>query len=289
MSSAARLGSAPIPFLRTSNVLWDEIDLTHLDTMSLSQDELRNKTLRVGDLLVCEGGDIGRSAVWQGATSPVSFQNHLHRLRAVSDRVVPRFYVFFLQSAFTQLGLFEGAANKTTIANLSRNRLAALEVPVPNVDEQRTIVDALGLLRQSMANNDRTQGSVQSLKAATMQHLFTRGVRREGRKESEIGALPESWSLARLGDLSHQIQYGLSQRGEAIGDVPILRMNCQVDGRVVSKDLQFVDLDQQTFEKFQVRRGDILFNRTNSIELVGRTAIVDQEITAVFASYLLRI
>ena len=60
------------------------------------------------NLLVCEGGEIGRAAIWNGKVKKMSFQNHLHRLRPIVEEVEPRFYVYFLQSAFTQLGIFEG-------------------------------------------------------------------------------------------------------------------------------------------------------------------------------------
>jgi type I restriction enzyme S subunit len=66
-------------------------------------------------------------------------------------------------------------------------------------------------------------------------------------------------------------------------------MNCQEDGRVHYRNLQFVDLDSTTFETFRLKRGDLLFNRTNSIELVGRMAIVEDDRPAVFASYLVRL
>src|SRR5438552_1445725 len=96
MSAAARAGADKVPFLRTSNVLWDEIDLTEVDEMSISAAELADKSLKAGDLLVCEGGEIGRAAVWDGRVPVMSFQNHLHRLRPIRDDVNARFYVNFL-------------------------------------------------------------------------------------------------------------------------------------------------------------------------------------------------
>lgn len=163
MSAAARNGLDKIPFLRTSNVLWDEIDLSSVDEMSIPQHELPDKLLRPGDLLVCEGGEIGRAAIWNGEVETMSFQNHLHRLRPIED-VEPRFYVYFLQSAFTQLGIFEGAGNKTTIPNLSRSRLAALKVPQPPKREQQAIVQALAKVRKAVGFHRR--------KAALLEELF---------------------------------------------------------------------------------------------------------------------
>ena len=201
MSAAARDGDNKTPFLRTSNVFWDEIDLSSVDEMSIPAAELEGKLLRAGDLLVCEGGDIGRAAVWNGEAETMSFQNHLHRLRPRVWDVVPRFYVFFLQSGFTQLGLFEGAGNKTTIPNLSRNRLAALEVPKPDHSEQSQIVAVLSRVREAIKMNERSLTAARDLKRASMSALFTRGLRGEAQKESEIGGLPLSWDVVPLGSL----------------------------------------------------------------------------------------
>lgn len=193
MSAAARAGAEKVPFLRTSNVLWDDIDLSTVDEMSMSSEELAEKSLRAGDLLVCEGGEIGRAAVWDRRVEVMSFQNHLHRLRPLCTDVEPRFYVYFLQSAFTQLGIFEGAGNKTTIPNLSRNRLAALDVPHPSLDEQRAIANSLAELRRATKVHDKVNKTVVELKASAMCELFTRGLRGEPQKETEIGLMPESW------------------------------------------------------------------------------------------------
>lgn len=193
MSAAARAGNHKTPFLRTSNVLWDEIDLTAVDEMSIPAHELEEKRLRPGDLLVCEGGEIGRAAIWNGEVEVMSFQNHLHRLRPIRNDLEPRFYVYFLQAGFTQLGIFEGAGNKTTIPNLSRNRLAALDVPAPGTDEQRDIARVLARVREAMKVHDRSTMVAQDLKGAAMRALFTCGLRGEAQKETEIGPMPESW------------------------------------------------------------------------------------------------
>ena len=289
MSAAARNGTDKTPFLRTSNVLWDEIDLSSVDEMSIPEHELPAKLLRRGDLLVCEGGEIGRAAIWNGEVETMSFQNHLHRLRPVDSNVEPRFYVFFLQSAFTQLGLFEGAGNKTTIPNLSRSRLAGLDVPQPPLGEQLAISAALIRVRDAIRAQDKSVVVAEELKRAAMGMLFTRGLRGEAQKETEIGQMPESWAVTAIDDVAVTTQYGLSVRGRLSGAYPILRMNCQEDGKVHYRDLQFVDLDRESYDRFRVKPGDLLFNRTNSIDLVGRMAIIEDDRPAVFASYLVRL
>src|ERR1700730_11170764 len=203
MSPAALDGSQQTPFLRTSNVFWDDIDLAEVDKMAISPNELREKSLRPGDLLECEGGEIGRAAIWNGEVERMSFQNHLHRLRPIEPDVEPRFYVYFLQCAFTQLGIFEGAGNKTTIPNLSRNRLAALEVPQPPLPEQQALTLALARVRNARQTHDRSTNVAQELKRAAMRELFTRGLRGEAQKETEIGLVPGSWSVGKLGNFAH--------------------------------------------------------------------------------------
>ncbi len=289
MSAAARNGADKTPFLRTSNVLWDEIDLSSVDEMSIPEHELPAKLLWPGDLLVCEGGEIGRAAIWDGEVEPMSFQNHVHRLRPIVEEVDPRFYVYFRQSGFTQLGIYEGAGNKTTIPNLSRGRLAGLDVPQPSLAEQQAISCVLSRVRDAIKVQDRSLATAQALKRATMHTLFTRGLRGEAQKETEIGLVPEGWEVAAIDDVAVTTQYGLSVRGRTSGTYPILRMNCQEDGKVHYRNLQFVDLDSESYDTFRLRPGDLLFNRTNSIDLVGRMAIIEDDRPAVFASYLVRL
>jgi len=291
MSAAARDGDGKTPFLRTSNVLWDEIDLTRVDEMAIPAPELHGKSLRSGDLLVCEGGEIGRAAVWNGEREIMSFQNHLHRLRSLTNEVEPRFYVYFLQSAFTQLGIFEGAGNKTTIPNLSRNRLAVLEVPYPEVNEQRAIVRVLGQVREAIWAHDRSYALAQDLKRAAMHVLFTCGLRGEAQKETEIGPVPESWDVVEFGSVREWLQYGTSVHctHEPTAS-PVLRIPNIETGRVNSADLKFGSLRSHEVERYRLEKGDLIFIRTNGvIERLGTCAVYSGEPEgALFASYLIR-
>ena len=291
MSAAARAGADKVPFLRTSNVLWDEIDLTAVDEMSIPAAELANKNLKAGDLLVCEGGDIGRAAVWDGRVTVMSFQNHLHRLRPIQDDVDSRFYVYFLQSAFTQLGIFEGAGNKTTIPNLSRNRLAALDVPHPPPAEQRAIARSLATVREAITVHDKATSTALELKHAVMNEMFTRGLRGEPQKETEIGPIPESWSVPTFSEGREWLQYGTSLHCTLEPQrFAVLRIPNIEPGRVNASDLKYCDLSEEDAHKYVLAKGDLLFIRTNSVlERLGSCAVYDGEPQkALFASYLIR-
>jgi len=108
-------------------------------------------------------------------------------------------------------------------------------------------------------------------------------------EEPALNPLPSGWSTAILGDHVQTAQYGLSLRGGQDGAYPILRMNNLQDGRLTTANLQYVDLGENELSKFRLRRNDLLFNRTNSIDLVGKTAVFDVPGTFVFASYLIRL
>ena len=224
MSAKAREGLHRRPFLRTSNVLWDEIDLSVVDEMAITDEELRDKSLAPGDLLVCEGGDIGRAAVWTGQREVMSFQNHLHRLRPKTNLTCSRFYVYFLQCGFTQLGIFDGAGNKTTIPNLSKNRLAGLDVLLPPIWEQQAITALLSKVRDGIGMHAEAQRLATELKTASMNRLFTGGLRGEAQKETEMGCLPENWNIEPLGAHYNVSSGGTPSRGNPAywfgGEIP---------------------------------------------------------------------
>lgn len=291
MSAAARNGVDKTPFLRTSNVLWDEIDLSSVDEMSIPEHELATKLLRRGDLLVCEGGEIGRAAIWDGQVGTMSFQNHLHRLRPIDPDIEPRFYVFFLQAAFTQLGIFEGAGNKTTIPNLSRSRLAGLDVPQPSLGQQRAITSVLSQVRDAIRAQEQSVAIAQDLKRAVMQRLFTAGIRGEPQKETEIGPIPESWDLVTFASVRQKLQYGTSVRCTyEISERPVLRIPNIEPQRVNLDDLKYCNLSDSSAARYELEDGDLIFIRTNGVlDRLGSCTVYDgYPSNALFASYLIR-
>lgn len=283
MSAAARNGVNKTPFLRTSNVLWDCIDLSSIDEMSISERDMPAKLLHRGDLLVCEGGEIGRAAIWDGEIETISFQNHLHRLRPIVEDVEPRFYVYFLQSAFTQLGIYEGAGNKTTIPNLSRSRLAALEVPQPKIGEQQAIAAALARVREAIKSQGQSVKLAEELKRAAMQSIFTRGLHGELQKETEIGPVPQSWSETTLRKLCEgpegSIQTGpfgsqLHKDDYQETGVPVVNPTHLSAGRIGHENVPRVSSqDAHRLQRHQLEAADILFARRGQI---GRMALVTE-------------
>jgi len=143
MSPKRRLGINPHPFLRTKNILWGRLDLSEVDKMDFSEDEIAKLSLKDGDLLVCEGGEVGKTAIWRGEIETCLYQNHIHRLRRRNEGVIPEFFMYWMQAAFQVFSLYKGQSSNTTIPNLSGTRLAKFIVPFPPQETQHRLVSYL--------------------------------------------------------------------------------------------------------------------------------------------------
>ena len=176
------------------------------------------------------------------------------------------------------------------IARTDYNISPSRHVHVKDAEEYRPmgeIVEDLDLLEAEAA--EATAGLKAILGTLRINKFFTGGMRSEPQRQSEIGPIPLSWDVVPLGEVLKLAQYGLSVKGANAGNYPMLRMTNQVNGKIVANNLQWVQISEDEFNKFALGRGDILFNRTNSFDLVGRTAIFDLEGSYVFASYLIRL
>lgn len=125
------------PYLCTINVYWGKIDLKSVKTYQLEEDEQRKYLLQKGDLLICEGGDYGRTAVWDNDIE-MYYQNALHRVRFYGN-IDPHFFRYYLEFCKT-VGLLEELANGMTIKHFTQNGLFSLPLPLPPLAEQKRIV-----------------------------------------------------------------------------------------------------------------------------------------------------
>lgn len=133
------LGVNSLPYLRNTDVQWDRINTTDLPVMDIAPSEYDRYTVRLGDLLVCEGGEVGRCAIWSGGLEPCGFQKAIHRLRPLSlERDLPRFLYYVFRAA-TKGGAFEDG-HESTISHLTGDKLRAHRLPFPDKKEQIEIV-----------------------------------------------------------------------------------------------------------------------------------------------------
>ena len=136
--NASNRDGEKLTYITTSNLYWDRFVLDNLKTMPFTNSEVDKCTVQQGDLLVCEGGDIGRAAIW-GSNKPMRIQNHIHRLRAYVP-VCTRFfyYLFYLYKGAGWIG-----GKGIAIQGLSSNAIHNLLFPLPPLHEQERIVNAI--------------------------------------------------------------------------------------------------------------------------------------------------
>lgn len=176
LSKASKIGHSPFPYLANRNVQWDEVDLSNLEWMDFNDNEREKFSLLPGDLLVCEGGESGRTAIWKGEMKNCYFQKAIHRLRPKDSQVLPDYMLRFMRQAFEHRFL-TSFTSQTSITHLTREKFALLPLPLPKVEEQKAIVNALDSLDTRIRTEEAYRDKLKLQKQGLMQDLLTGKVR----------------------------------------------------------------------------------------------------------------
>ena len=268
VSQKNRTGENQRPFLRTKNVFWGRLDLSELDEMNFTEAEEDRLKLAAGDLLICEGGDIGRTAIWSGELSPCYYQNHLHRARLIDKESDSRFVLYWLWYAFEIGSIYFGRGNVTTIPNLSQSKLRELPLPIPPRDEQRKIAAVLGVVQKAIEEQERLIALTTELKKTLLHQLFTRGLRGEPQKETEIGLVPESWSVVELGAVANLFGGYAFKSDDVVelSNTQLLRMGNLFQNQLdLSRGPVFYpDEYAKRYDRFVLKEGDLVMSLTGT-------------------------
>lgn len=270
------------------------VGLEHLDPESLAirrwgtphDVESTKLRFRSGDII------FGKRRAYQRKLAVADFEGicsaHAMVLRAKPDSVVPEFLPFFMQSE-----LFMERAIAISVGSLSPTinwkTLAAEEFALPPLEEQRQIASALRSTESAFQSLLRLTSVAGALLDSYSAFAFRGESRPHTTHHARLGRVASDWPIVTIASVTESSQYGLSLAPKETGSYPILRMMNLVDGQAVENDLRYVDLNEAQFRHYRVNPGDVLFNRTNSIDLVGRTGVYNLDGDHVFASYLVRL
>jgi len=283
-----------IPVLRIQNL--KNLTVTKDDLRYISEEkheELKKSQVNPLDIIISKTGVLGMIGVVSIDYGPANLNQALARITLKDKKMVP-FVSSFLSSKIPQQILSVVGSGRTVQAGLKLSDIKNLEIPIPPLDEQQKIDTILLNVDSLIQQYDSIIESTKKIKTGLMQQLLTKGIGHTKFKKvkwlfgKEI-EIPEEWNVEPLEKVLEIVQYGISKPLSSQGKYPIFRMNSIQKGEVIEMDMKFIDLDSEEFEKYKLEKGDLLFNRTNSYDLVGKIGIFLFEGDYTFAGYLIRL
>jgi restriction endonuclease S subunit len=204
------------------------------------------------------------------------------------DVLLPELLPFLmLTDAFTQHSIRESKGSVNPYINWKD--IAKYELLLPPKDEQRRIANVLWAADKAVEAYIAVYDNLVGINSQLLTKLTTTGFGSPTLQATSLGSIASDWTVETVESVTTLCQYGLSIPLNETGTYPILRMMNYDDGEIVANDLKYVDLDERDFLEYRLERNDILFNRTNSADLVGKVGIFRLDGDYVFASYLVRL
>jgi type I restriction enzyme S subunit len=271
-----------LPYLRAANIRWSGVDDSDVKTMWFSAKDREHLLLQVGDLLVSEGGDVGRSALWKGEIGECYFQNSVNRVRPSNGNLTS--FLRYWMSTMKDKGFIDVLCNKSTIAHFTAEKVGAVPVPVPPLVEQLSIATFLdretAKIDALIAEQQRLIELLQEKRQAVISHAVTKGLNPDApMKDSGVewlGEVPEHWSLARLKHAAKEKvagPYGASLTKSMYTDAGYRVYGQQ---QVIADNFEegdyYIDGDKyEEMKRYSVSPGDVLISVMGT---VGKVAVV---------------
>ena len=315
------------PYLCSINVYWEGIKLSTVKEAFFTQAEKEKYLLQKGDLLICEGGNAGRCAVWDNDAT-MYYQNALHRVRFYGDICVAFFRDIF--ESYKSNGEIKSRCKGETIQHLVQGELYNMVFPLPPLAEQKRIVAKIEELLPLIDRYEKAWSRLEEFNRrfpADMQksllQMAIQGKLVEQRPEEGTGEelyrqiqaekqrlikegkikkekplpdiaedevpfeIPESWKWVRWGELSDSIQYGYNAAAQSNGRIKMVRISDIQDNAVLWDRVPYCDISENEIPTYRLQNNDILFARTGGT--VGKSFLVNEvPEEAIYAGYLIR-
>jgi len=268
MLDKAKNRGEPRPYLRNVNVQWGQFDLADLKEMRIGGHELDRYGVRPGDLLVCEGGEPGRCAVWS-SNRKIYFQKALHRIRP-SEAVNVHYLSYFFRHA-TASRLLDRLFTGTTIKHLPSVRLARVALPLPPRPEQERIVEAIESAMTdvdvAVASLNRVEQLLDVHRGAVLEAECLGRYRNHGPSEDGLPGIPEDWEWRPIAELA-------ASEDRAITDGPfgsnlktahytasgprVVRLQNIGDGEFIDAEAHISETHFKSLRRHEARAGDVV-------------------------------
>ncbi len=257
-----------VPLIRIRDILSGKTETYYEGSYDLKY------LIKKGDLLVGMDGDFNRE-YWKGTDALLN--QRVCKITPNPETLDKNFLYHFLQK---ELDKIHATTDVVTVKHLSVKKIQDIKIRLPSLKEQKriaAILDKADAIRQKRE---------QAIKLAD-DFLRAKFLEMFGTPANNIHRFPKG----TIRDLVDSVNYGTSAKASIdSGEYPILRMgNITYQGRWDFTDLKYLDLSVKEKDKYLVKEGDLLFNRTNSKELVGKTAVYEEDRPMAFAGYLIRV
>jgi type I restriction enzyme S subunit len=218
LNQAAKAQNPQYKYLGNSDVRWGYFDFSALKSMHFNEREKVKFTLQPGDILMCEGGEVGRCSIWYSTRKDLYYQKALHRLRSKGN-ISPEYFYNFM-SFISGTKALDNFTTRTSIAHLTREKLLKIPIKTPPLPEQRKIAIILSTWDKAISTTERLIDNSKQQKKALMQKLLT------GKKRllDDSGKLFErDWSPKHLSEIA-KIKKGkaLSSKDLEVGEFPVI-------------------------------------------------------------------
>jgi len=278
-----------IPLVEMQNITADKF-IPHFRRFLTDEkyEEVKRSEAVPGDIILSKTGSLGYVAIIPKEINKAIITSRLAKISVDWSKIKADFllsYLIYLRNN----GFWEKIAKGTTMKVLNIKQIAETIIPLPPLPEQQLITEKIEKLFNELELGRRQLETVKEklrlYRQAVLKFAF------EGKllnKDRNNNIPQKGWSWKRLGELVNSVEYGSGAKSEEIGKIPVLRMGNIQNGRFEWSDLVYTN-DDDEISKYLLHHNDVLFNRTNSPELVGKTAIYKSEKAAIFAGYLIRI
>jgi type I restriction enzyme S subunit len=276
-----------LPYLANVNVRWGEFDFSELREMRFEDHELDTFGLRKGDIVMCEGGEPGRCAIWKEQRPGMMIQKAIHRIRPRT--CLDHEFLFYTFLYMGKTGLFAPLFTGATIKHLPREKLALLRVPVPPQTVQKRIADTLSAYDDLIENNRRRMVLLEESARLLYQEWFVR-LRFPGHEHVRvIDGVPEGWRKQKLIELCESVDYGYTASADQDEIGPkFLRITDIVPDHINWSSVPYCTIEDERLERFRLREGDIVIARTGATVGYAKR-LHKRHPETVFASYLVRL
>lgn len=205
--------------------------------------------------------------------------------------VCPEFLHFQLLKRYPEIRSITGNDDRS---GLNMSLIRDIDLIVPPLKEQLKIATVLGLVQRTIEQQEELIALTTELKKSLMNKCFSEGLSNEQQKQTELGPLPKSWEVVSLGSAVDTIDYGISAPIPKIpppeGVKIVSTADITKDGRILYHQIRRIKGPEKTMVRLTLRTGDMLFNWRNSAELIGKSAVYDEQPDRhIFASFILRI